>query len=231
MIGPQPFPQPYALPIAGIPEIPKRLPKEPPSDIRPREADLPRYVNYLADYSGCGHWRILWPESVINARGDGMSQSTTAMVVDPRWYTGVKTVKVQRQASSQQKKFIEFLKKVQQEHDFKIIYEVDDVVFREVIPDYNKFKFAFDTEEIRQNCVDIINLVDEVTVTCEFMKRLYVEKTGQQKITVIPTFFCCDEAWRCTLTVYEKVICRKDRSTENHCHSELCSKLLVGAFI
>ena len=188
MIGPQPFPQPYALPIAGIPEIPKRLPKEPPSDIRPREADLPRYVNYLADYSGCGHWRILWPESVINARGDGMSQSTTAMVVDPRWYTGVKTVKVQRQASSQQKKFIEFLKTVQQEHDFKIIYEVDDVVFREVIPDYNKFKFAFDTEEVRQNCVDIINLVDEVTVTCEFMKRLYVEKTGQQKITVIPNF-------------------------------------------
>ena len=61
-------------------------------------------------------------------------------------------------------------------------------MFREVIPDYNKFKFAFDTEEVRQNCVDIINLVDEVTVTCEFMKRLYIEKTGQQKITVLPNF-------------------------------------------
>ncbi len=57
-----------------------------------------------------------------------------------------------------------------------------------MIPDYNKFKFAFDTEEVRQNCVDIINMVDEVTVTCEFMKRLYTEKTGKKEITVIPNF-------------------------------------------
>jgi hypothetical protein len=189
MLGANPFPQPFTAPVVGLPGIPKQLPKDPPTeDLKPKEASLPRYVNYLADYSGCGHWRILWPESVINARGEGMSQSTTAMVVDPRWYTGVKAVKVQRQASSQQKEFIKFLKQVQQEHNFKIIYEVDDVVFKEVIPDYNKFKFAFDTEEIRQNCVDIINMVDEVTVTCEFMKRLYTEKTGKKEITVIPNF-------------------------------------------
>tara|TARA_R110002020_G_scaffold37458_7_gene113164 strand:- start:1690 stop:2925 length:1236 start_codon:yes stop_codon:yes gene_type:complete len=192
MIGASPYPgnypQPFGSPIVGLPGVPKPIPEKPKVDLRPKEAHMPRYVNYLADYSGCGHWRILWPESVINARGDGMSQSTTAMVSDPRWYTGIKTIKVQRQASSQQKEFIKYLKKLQQDHDFKIIYEVDDVVFREVIPDYNKFKFAFDTEEVRQNCVDIINLVDEVTVTCEFMKRLYIEKTGQQKITVLPNF-------------------------------------------
>jgi len=117
-----------------------------------------------------------------------MSQSTTAMVTTPQWYTGVKAVKLQRQASSSQKEFVKFLKEVQKEHDFKIIYEVDDVVFREVIPDYNKFKFAFDNDEIRQNCIDIINLVDEVTVTCDFMRKLYIEKTGQKNITVIPNF-------------------------------------------
>jgi len=117
-----------------------------------------------------------------------MSQSTTAMVTTPQWYTGVKAVKLQRQASSSQKEFVKFLKEVQKQHDFKILYEVDDVVFREVIPDYNKFKFAFDNDEIRQNCIDIINMVDEVTVTCDFMKQLYIEKTGQKKITVIPNF-------------------------------------------
>jgi hypothetical protein len=175
MIGNSPYPQPFA-PLGGgkTPQAHKPVKHGPPPGAVPREATLPRYVNYLADYSGCGHWRILWPEAVINARGDGMSQSTTAMVTDPRWYTGVKAVKVQRQASSQQKEFIKFLKQVQQDHDFKIIYEVDDVVFRECIPDYNKFKFAFDTEE--------------VTVTCDFMRKLYQEKTGQEKITVIPNF-------------------------------------------
>ena len=191
MIGASPFPQPLVNPlVAGTPGPPSHQ-VAPPTDTpnpAPKEATLPRYINYLADYSGCGHWRILWPEAVINATGVGMSQSTTAMVGDPKWYTGVKCVKVQRQASSQQKEFVRFLKQVQQEHGFKIIYEVDDVVFKEVIPDYNKFKFAFDTEEIRQNCVDIINMVDEVTVTCDFMKRLYQEKTGQEKVTVIPNF-------------------------------------------
>ena len=187
MLGTSPYPQPYASPFnslpAGTPSI-----EAPPNQHVPKEASLPRYVNYLADYSGCGHWRILWPEAVINAKGDGMSQSTTAMVTNPAWYTGVKCVKVQRQASSQQKEFVKFLKSIQPDFGFKIVYEVDDVVFREVIPDYNKFKFAFDTDEVRQNCVDIINMVDEVTVTCDFMRRLYIEKTGQEKITVIPNF-------------------------------------------
>ena len=191
MIGASPFPQPLVNPLVAGTPVPPSHQVAPPTDTpnpAPKEATLPRYINYLADYSGCGHWRILWPEAVINAIGVGMSQSTTAMVGDPKWYTGVKCVKVQRQASSQQKEFVRFLKQVQQEHGFKIIYEVDDVVFKEVIPDYNKFKFAFDTEEIRQNCVDIINMVDEVTVTCDFMKRLYQEKTGQEKVTVIPNF-------------------------------------------
>lgn len=118
----------------------------------------------------------------------GLSQSTTAMVFDPRWYQGVKAVKVQRQASTQQKEFVKFLQSIKRESGFKLIYEVDDVVFKELIPDYNKFKFAFDTEEIRQNCVDIINMCDEVTVTCDYMKKIYQENTGKKEITVVPNF-------------------------------------------
>lgn len=190
MIGASPYPQPIVSPFHKLPRGTPTVQTSPVIDnsLVPREATLPRYINYLADYSGCGHWRILWPEGIINATGAGMSQSTTAMVTNPAWYTGVKCIKLQRQASSQQKEFVKFLKSIQQDYGFKIIYEVDDVVFKEVIPDYNKFKFAFDTEEIRQNCVDIVNMVDEVTVTCDFMRRLYTEKTGQQNITVIPNF-------------------------------------------
>tara|TARA_R110001599_G_scaffold32920_2_gene107279 strand:- start:3606 stop:4820 length:1215 start_codon:yes stop_codon:yes gene_type:complete len=184
MLNRQPFGVPFASPFPPAPIQRNAAPKQP----RPKEETLPRFINYLADYSGCGHWRILWPEQVINSTGKGMSQSTTAMVADPRWYEKVKAVKLQRQASGSQKQFLEHLKKVQKEHDFKIIYEVDDVVFREEIPDYNKFKFAFDNNEVRQNCIDMINMVDEVTVTCDFMRRLYIEKTGQQNITVIPNF-------------------------------------------
>ena len=70
----------------------------------------------------------------------------------------------------------------------RIIYEVDDVVFREEIPDYNKFKFAFDNEEIRQNCVDIMDMCDEITLTCDFMRKLFQSKLTNQNVTVIPNF-------------------------------------------
>ena len=179
-----PNPSPFSSPF---PKAPIKNPK-PLTPVGPRENSLPRYINYLADLSGCGHWRILWPEQVINGTGRGVSHSLTAMVADPRFYKNVKAVKLQRQASSSQKLFVNHLKSVQQEHGFKLIYEVDDVVFKEDIPDYNKFKFAFDNEDIRQNCIDIINMCDEVTVTCPYMKELYMEKTGHQNITVIPNF-------------------------------------------
>ena len=120
MITPSPYPQPMVAPVAA-PVVGQQAQMPgvslTPDANKPAEADMPRYVNYLADYSGCGHWRILWPEAVINARGDGMSQSTTAMVADPKWYQGVKAVKLQRQASKHQLEFVKYLKQVQQEYE------------------------------------------------------------------------------------------------------------------
>lgn len=188
MLAPSPYsPAPFAQsPFAQRNQVVSQPINKQPS--APPEASLPRIVNYLADYSGCGHWRIIWPEQIMNASQACVSQSHTCMVLDPRWYQNVKAIKIQRQATSAQKQFIHFLKSFQQEYGFKLIYEVDDVVFREDIPDYNKFKFAFDNDEIRQNCIDIINLCDEVTVTCDYMRDLYRERTGKQEITVIPNF-------------------------------------------
>jgi hypothetical protein len=183
-----PFVSPFISPYGGKLQQPIQQQVVRPQPQLPPENSLPRVVNYLADYSGCGHWRVLWPEQILNANQQLVSQSNTCMIFDPRWYEGVTAVKIQRQATSEQKKFIEYLKTIQSQCGFKIIYEVDDVVFKECIPDYNRFKFAFDTEEIRQNCIDIINLADEVTVTCDYMKELYMEKTGKKEITVIPNF-------------------------------------------
>ena len=155
---------------------------------QPSEVSLPRVVQFGADLSGCGLYRLGWVSHLLNYQGHMMVTDTTVMVLDPRWFINVKSVRLQRQATPAQLQFVKFLKEVQKEHKFKIIYEVDDVVFREDIPDYNKFKTAFTSDEIRNTVVDIIGLCDEVTVTCDFMRNLYQERTGKKEITVIPNF-------------------------------------------
>jgi glycosyltransferase involved in cell wall biosynthesis len=71
---------------------------------------------------------------------------------------------------------------------FRIIYEIDDIIFSEDIPDYNKFKPAFIDPKIRKVSQEIMAMCDEITVTCNFMRDYYESKTGNSKITVIPNY-------------------------------------------
>lgn len=177
MFVPNPFPK-------AFPDSPYK--RKNPSKRREDKGNV--YLNFLADLRGCGQYRRMFFENFANL--NDLAQSTTVfkMIFDKNWYRDVRCITLQRQASSEQKTFFEFLKSIQKEMGFKMVYEIDDVVFREEIPDYNIYKHAFDNDEIRQNCVDMINMSDEVTVTCDFMRRLYQDKTGKNEVTVVPNF-------------------------------------------
>ena len=182
-----PFPQPFAMPSPGasITQLPPQGSQGLPP---PPETMLPRVLNYYADYSGCGFWRMIWPEHVINAHQKLVVHGSTVMCFDPNYFRFIKAVRIQRQATEHQLNFIKFLKKLSQEHNFRLIYEIDDLIFSEDIPDYNKFKPAFTDPKIRQTAQEIMAMCDEITVTCDFMKDYYMEKTGNKNITVIPNY-------------------------------------------
>lgn len=173
-----PFKQPFSQPA----------PKKKEEASVPPENGLPRVLQYVADMSGCGFWRMMWPEHILNANQKLLSTSTTVMNGSKEFYAPLKALRVQRQATTQQKQFMMYLKQLQSEFGFRLIYEIDDVVFKEDIPDYNQFKFAFDSDEIRQNTIDIMNMCDEVTVTNTFMRDYFREKTGKREVTAIPNF-------------------------------------------
>lgn len=177
------FIQPFCSPFPKSPFSTNQL-----SIVKKEEIKENRYVNFAAGHDGCFAYRRGFLSHHMTMTGIGDCIDTTKMVLDKSFYHGVKTITLQRQASDHQKEFMKFLKSIQPEMGFKLIYEVDDVVFREEIPDYNASKHGFDDDNIRQNCVDMINMVDEVTVTCKFMRDLYIEKTGKKEITVVPNF-------------------------------------------
>jgi glycosyltransferase involved in cell wall biosynthesis len=180
------FASPFASPFPKSP-----ISNYSPLRIAPQEQPQPdqnRYINFNAGNDGCMVYRRGFVGNHIVLSGLGDVVNLTKMVTEKGFYQNVKCITLQRQAAPHQKQFMEYLKSIQPEFGFKLIYEVDDVVFREEIPDHNASKHGFDSDEIRQNCVDMINMVDEVTVTCQYMKDLYIEKTGQEKITVVPNF-------------------------------------------
>lgn len=150
--------------------------------------NLPRAVNYLADYGGCSWYRCMAPNMMLNLYQKAVLLESTTMILDPRYYQNVKAVKIQRQATPAQREFVKFLKQLSKEQGFKIIYEIDDVVFREDIPMYNRNRDAFTSDEIRGSIMDIMNMCDEVTVTCDFMRDYFIEKTGNKNTTVIPNY-------------------------------------------
>lgn len=157
---------------------------------KPKGQDLKRVLNFYADYSGCGHWRMIWPEGILRCNQSLNISGGTVMIGDQNFYTDVKSVRIQRQATESQKNFMGFLKGIQsrQSNPMNIIYEIDDIIFIEDIPEYNKFRTAFDDPKIRQTSMEIMNLADEMTVTNHFMKEYFADKTGHKQITVIPNF-------------------------------------------
>ena len=181
-----PFPQPFASNIGGSLFTPSMTPGA--SLPVPPEVNMTRVINYYADYSGCGFWRMIWPEHVMNAHQKLVVHGSTVMCFDPNYFRGVKAVRIQRQATVHQLKFVEFLKQLSKEFGFRLIYEIDDLVFSEDIPDYNKFKPAFVDPDIRKTAQSIMELCDEITVTCDYMKDYYMSKTGNKNITVIPNY-------------------------------------------
>lgn len=149
---------------------------------------LSRSINYYADYSGCGFWRMIWPEHILNAHGKMIITGLTNMVRDPHMYHGIKSIRLQRQAAPHQFEFLKELRKLADKNNFRLIFEIDDIMFREDIPDYNKFKFAFEPDDIREASQKSIEICDEVTCTCEYMKDYYSSKTNNKNITVIPNY-------------------------------------------
>jgi hypothetical protein len=173
-----------------IPSIQKvfQTKKKPNQALQMPGANLKRALNYYADYGGCGFWRMIWPETLINGYQKAIVNGLTTMVLDPRFYAGYSAVRLQRQATPMQLKFVEFLKSQQSTHDFKIIYEIDDIIFKDDIPDFNKCKVAFDNDEILQSTKEIMAAADEISVTCDFMKNYYMEHTSNKNISVIPNY-------------------------------------------
>jgi glycosyltransferase involved in cell wall biosynthesis len=161
-------------------------PAEPAAEIP--GAGLKRAMTYLADYGGCGYYRCMAPDFLLNLYQKAVIVESTAMILDPRFYHTVETIKFQRQATAPQRDFIKSLRELASQTNKKLIYEIDDVVFAEDIPLYNRNRVAFTPKEIQDSIKEILTMMDEILVTCDYFKEYMIEKSGNKKVTVLPNY-------------------------------------------
>ena len=152
------------------------------------QPQLERAINYFADYSGCGYWRMIWPEQILTAYQNMIVQGSTCMIRDKAFYGNIKSIRLQRQASPSQLQFYKEMRKMADDIGFRLIYEIDDIVLHEDIPDYNKYKFAFESKQTRDSIIEMMNISDEISCTCDYMKQYFLDKTSNKNVTVIPNY-------------------------------------------
>ena len=127
---------------------------------------------YAGDCGGCGFYRIILPSLLLlNNHYKGFSfmpSYNQQFIGDLNFYKTKVFLILQRSA---EKNHLEFIKQVKKSiPHLKLVYEIDDVLFPEYIPKWNK---AYDYYEKRQEYTKkIIRMVDGVTVSTKPLKGI-----------------------------------------------------------
>lgn len=178
----------HGLPTLGLPPtIPVELGKKPDMDKNPESPYGGREtIGYYGDLGGCSFWRMVMPELHINYAKLGNVIGLNKLIPDPNFYNGVKTVRLQRQATREHLAFMTHLRKIADRNGMKLIYEIDDVVLAKDIPEFNVAKDAYSVDGVYESIVSMIRMCDIMTVSCEYLKDYFKRNLGHNDIRVIP---------------------------------------------
>lgn len=179
--------------IIGSPPVFNR--QQPPAPSKKESGDDKTVwaVNYVSDNSGCGFYRMVWPEQILSSKKTSsiryVISSLKRMVQGNPWfYRGLNVVRIQRQVSDEHHAMFSQLRKTCDQTGTRLVYEIDDIPFVEDIPLYNRNRKSYANPKYRKNIEDMMNGCDEITVTTKFMRDYFRSKLKNQNITVIPNY-------------------------------------------
>ena len=150
---------------------------------------------YLADFSGVGHLRSIFPNMLLNSRYAPQQKFSglfsDRFFSDGRLLNDMNLIRFQRQITDPQVAYLRQLRSLKEQKQIRagFIYDVDDLIID--IPEYNKCKVAYPVEMCRKNIREIFDLVDIFTTSTKYLSEKYQrELKGSQivrtKFHVIP---------------------------------------------
>lgn len=157
-------------------------------------------INFMSDFSGHGTIRNQWPFNTLNSiyaqQDELISINSFSYEISKSLLLRTRVFYFQRQMSSETLKFIKYLKTIQSSYGFKMIWDIDDMLWgfnelqsgkkTEGIPSYNA-AWPNITNEIKETTIKIMSLMDKISVSTEFLGTYIKEKLKiKTEIEVIP---------------------------------------------
>lgn len=99
------------------------------------------------------------------------------------------SVTVQRWISDQHRELMcKFFKPLMDANNGWLVYEIDDNMSDQCIPQFNRGRPAFEGEKVQNNIKVMLNTADLVTVTTDYLKNFYHEHYGVplENIVAVP---------------------------------------------
>jgi hypothetical protein len=142
----------------------------------------------VADFTGCGHIRLIFPFNYLNSiyakPGILHTAVTPFFTFQSNLLLRTKALYFQRQMSPEHVEVIKKYKENQEQFKYRMCYDIDDFIFKgdkegEEIPEYNFGRENVD-EKIVKCAIEAMNMMDLVTVSTDFLGT-YLKETVKIK--------------------------------------------------
>jgi len=152
-------------------------------------------LSYVSDSTGCGHIRNVFPMNYLNSvfgkSGRFNILLSPVMIFQHDILMRSRTIFFQRTMNPQHIPLINRYKQEQKKYGYKMVYDIDDFIWRgdrpgEEIPAYN-FGSKGITDDVRTSSIEIMKMMDIVCVSTKFLGDYIAEKgVDKEKIKVVP---------------------------------------------
>lgn len=147
------------------------------------------FLHHILGQKSTSSWRCYWPHRIINEGKLGISvTSYKPMRRDASFYAGFDAIRFPRQIGQKDLLFLRYLKKIQKECGFKLVFDTDDLLLHDEIPPYNLCRQSFKGPESDARFLEFISLVDEVTVSTPYLRDYLRSRTGKEEVSALPNF-------------------------------------------
>jgi hypothetical protein len=151
-------------------------------------------ISYVSDSTGCGHIRNIFPMTYMNSIFGKTGRFNTiispVMLFQHDMLVRTRSIFFQRTMAPGHIPAVNQYKQMQSKYGYKMIYDIDDFIWKgddigEEIPEYN-FGSEGIGDDVRQASLDVMNMMDIVCVSTEFLGNYIKSKGVTSNIIVVP---------------------------------------------